>query len=465
MNTKPLIALFLVGCYDSVTPYLEDGGAPTLNLLETPCNNPINSTSCRVGVGGCQRTGITYCRDGITACTAKPGTPGIEVCGNTIDEDCDGAIDEGLGLGEPCVEGFGTCAQEGKWICVDHEVACDATPLPPTKDTICDGIDEDCDGLVDEGPPCNGINLTLYEGFEDGEMPQGWVGVPSGTHIRGANKKDEVDMNVYESPQHWVYLSKPFLIQQTEVSQEQFQAVMDYNPSLTLGQNRPVERVSWWEAVAFANTLSEHEDLIPCYTLNSCNPLETLRHACRDGDYDCTGWFQCDSIDVNQVCNGYRLPTDAEWEAATRAGTTERYWFGSDPKKVKTYEHCQTGLNEASKVGMKDANPYGLHDSLGNVREWVFDVLSLHPRSYRVPDPMVSFNPHYEGKFRVVRGGYFASQVEHCRATIRGYETPRWRGAWVGFRLARELQIIPKERDHNPKRAIRSTRLSKSGIR
>ena len=110
---------------------------------------------CEVGVGACRAAGAKICSDDrtTTVCNAVAGAPATERCGSGIDEDCDGTTDEGYPVGEPCVSGVGECRRDGIFICADNglEVECDAAPGEPEVERCGTGLDEDCDGVVDEG--------------------------------------------------------------------------------------------------------------------------------------------------------------------------------------------------------------------------------------------------------------------------------------------------------------------------
>ena len=141
------------------------------------------------------------------------------------------------------------------------------------------------------------------------------------------------------------------------VTQAQYAQVTGEWPSTARGDRLPVEGVSWWDAVRFCHALSHQEQLVPAYRLDP------------DGD----------GIDWDASADGYRLPTEAEWEHACRAGTATAYHFGDDPKDLTDYgwfvDNSELPDQEGGyrAVGQKKPNPWGLYDMHGNVAEWCTD--------------------------------------------------------------------------------------------
>ena len=195
-----------------------------------------------------------------------------------------------------------------------------------------------------------------------------------------------------------------------EVTQGQYRAVMGYNPSRFKGSDDlPVERVSWLDAVGFCNKLSEWEKRTPFYRIG--------------GTY------------VTLVGgNGYRLPTEAEWEYACRAGSTTECPFGDDTGKQG--EHAWYGgnsENETHPVGQKLPNAWGLHDMLGNVSEWCGDwygesYYASSPGSDPLGPPLASL--------RVIRWLLLDAEPRTCRSATRHHIAPGNRYNSLGFRLA-----------------------------
>ena len=212
-----------------------------------------------------------------------------------------------------------------------------------------------------------------------------FVPIPAGSFNMGSDLRWATR---FEQPVHRVTISKPFELQTTEVTQAQWKAVMGGNPSDFKGDDLPVERVSWNDVQEF---------------LRKLNQLESGK--------------------------GYRLPTEAEWEYACRAGTTgDRY---GDIDAVAWYDKNSGGGTHT--VGKKKPNAWGFYDMLGNVWEWCMDWYDDYP-SVDVTDPTGPSS----GSGRVDRGGGWYNIAQGCRAAFRSGYDPGSRGNYLGFRLARD---------------------------
>jgi formylglycine-generating enzyme required for sulfatase activity len=213
-----------------------------------------------------------------------------------------------------------------------------------------------------------------------------------------------------EQPQHPVKISRPFFLGTHEVTQGQYQAVMGANPSHFEGSDDlPVEKVSWLDAVEFCNKLSEREKRTPFYRIN-------------DAQVTTVGG------------NGYRLPTEAEWEFACRANCASLYPFGDDAGKLG--EHAWYVGNAEGKthpVGQKLPNARGLFDMLGNVWEWSGDGYDV---TYYASSPPADPPGATGGSHRVIRGGSWVLSARDCRPASRGWVAPDFRSEYLGFRLA-----------------------------
>ena len=217
-----------------------------------------------------------------------------------------------------------------------------------------------------------------------------FVLIPAGSFEMGSESGD-----ADEQPVQPVTIDKPFYVGQFEVTQAQWHAVMENDPSqFTDDPNRPVESVSWNDAQEFIAKL------------NTMEPGAT-----------------------------YRLPTEAEWEYAARAGSTAAYAFGGDAAQLDAYAwYADNAGNTTHPVGEKQPNAWGVHAMHGGVWEWVQDRYGPYP-SETVTE---SVGPP-PGNRRVIRGGSWLSPAEDCRAASRSHAHPTFRGANVGFRLVRTI--------------------------
>ncbi|MFC0623051.1 formylglycine-generating enzyme family protein [Kribbella deserti] len=194
----------------------------------------------------------------------------------------------------------------------------------------------------------------------------------------------------------WPVGLAPYELAAVPVTQAFYAELTGQRPSTATGDRLPVEGISWLDAVRFCNTLSERSGLTPAYHL--------------DGE----------SAEWNETSDGYRLPTEAEWEHACRAGTTGPRYGALD--EIAWYRgNSQERLHE---VGGKEPNAWGLYDMLGNVWEWCWDL----------------YDPVAYGNYRVLRGGGWFDEHWSCRASVRRRSHPTYRIDDVGLRLARTLR-------------------------
>lgn len=232
--------------------------------------------------------------------------------------------------------------------------------------------------------------------------------LPTGAFVMGSEKV------VDEKPPHLVRISIPFALSETEVTQAQYQAVMGENPSHFKDKpdsaERPVEQVSWFDAVRYCNKLSEREGLSTCYQIQG----------------DDVRW-------PDPRCPGYRLPTEAEWEYAARADQPFEYAGSNDLDAVAWHDGNSQG--ETHPVSQKKANGWFLRDLSGNVWEWVWD---WYADSYAGAEKLDPTGPK-QGVFRVIRGGSYVLGAVYARVVYRDGYPPSNRGQDIGFRLARSI--------------------------
>ncbi len=235
-------------------------------------------------------------------------------------------------------------------------------------------------------------------------LDMAFVLIPAGTFMMGSSS-EEIDRLVQrygedtrtyfepEIPQHQVTISQPFYLGKHEVTQGQWEVVMESNPSSFTGDpNRPVESVTWNDVQEFIGKLNEQES-----------------------------------------GRTYRLPTEAEWEYACRAGTTTAYSFGDDPSQLGEYAwYYDNSGNKTHPVGQLKLNAWGLYDMHGNVWEWVHDWYDAgYYRQSPPSDPQGSSS----GEYRVLRGGSFLYLQRYVRCAFRNWYFPQDRYDDFGFRV------------------------------
>ena len=226
------------------------------------------------------------------------------------------------------------------------------------------------------------------------------VRIPPGSFVMGS-PLTEKERNGTESPQTHVTISKEFWIGKNEVTQREYFALIGNNPSTFTGDlNRPVESLKWQEAKNYCLQLTELERV------------------------------------AGRVPTGYeyRLPTEAEWEYACRAGTTTRFSYGDDLDYAQLGNYAWFMVNSSNSthgVGQKLPNPWGLYDIHGNVWEMCLDYWSLSYSGGNVTDPKGANS----GIGRSARGGSYKYYGLDCRSAIRYTYYPDDRNSQVGFRV------------------------------
>lgn len=249
------------------------------------------------------------------------------------------------------------------------------------------------------------------------------VEVEGGTFMMGATPEQGNDAWDYEKPPHEVKLDS-YYIGKYPVTQEEWEQIMGNNPSHFKGIVRPVESISWYDAVEFCNRLSEIEGLSPAYRINK-DRIDPYNESKND---DKKWTVVCDF-----EAKGYRLPTEAEWEYAARGGKKckkTKYSGSNNLKEVGWYK--ENSSENIQNVGTRDYNELEIHDMSGNVWEWCWDW-------YGPYTSMSKTNPKgaKSGSNRVLRGGGWGSDAGYCRVAYRGYFSPEYRCGTLGFRLVR----------------------------
>ncbi len=262
----------------------------------------------------------------------------------------------------------------GVWSGCERQPSTDAPPAPSA-------------GVTNQSTPLGPVTSAQAE----------MVPIPGGRFIMG--EKEEIDATPHE------LAISPFLMDKYPVTQAQFQKIMGTNPSRWKVEQNPVEQIRWSDAVKFCNQRSELEGLKPCYDLPT--------------------WV------CNFEAEGYRLPTEAEWEYACRAGTTTAYHFGDSPTKLGDYAWYEKNSGGHPRpVGQKKPNPWGLYDMNGNVWQWCHDLYKV---DYYQESPKEDPRGPKTGETRVVRGGAFRFSEETCRPAYRYNENPGYADVCFGY--------------------------------
>ena len=295
----------------------------------------------------------------------------------------------------------------------------DAASTVRAEDGDCDGVitGDDCDdtdatiGLADvDDPDCDGVPTH----FGGGDM----IRIAAGTFDIGCTSGQVPEcINEHELPLTTVTLTQDYYMGQTEVTQGEFAAVVGYNPSVfaDCGMSCPVEGISWHEAAAFANAVSAGAGLDGCYT--------------------CTGAgaaVRCLPPSDPYACEGYRLPTEAEWEGAARCGEDLLYAGSGFIDDIAWWE--DNSGTRTHPVAEKAPNACGLYDMTGNILENVHDWFGTYPGG-AVTDPVGPLS----GVERTLRGGGYGTRATWRRVATRHSHAADWTGN-VGFRLARTVR-------------------------
>lgn len=231
------------------------------------------------------------------------------------------------------------------------------------------------------------------------DVPAGMALIPAGSFMMG----DPSGMPDARPP-HDVSLSS-FYVDTHEVTQRAYEEVMGENPARWKDPDSPVEQVRWSDAVRYCNARSIKEGLQPAYDLDT---------------------WECDFS-----ASGYRLPTEAEWEYAARAGSLTPFFYGNDPSGSDMY--CWSQANAGSRTrptGRKLPNAWGLYDVYGNVWEWCHD---MYAPDYYQSSPSKNPTGPLQGEQRVLRGGSWDTDPRQCSSTYRYHEDPGYADVCFGY--------------------------------
>jgi formylglycine-generating enzyme required for sulfatase activity len=230
------------------------------------------------------------------------------------------------------------------------------------------------------------MNQNINNTFNGSKIPM--VEIPEG----------RIELRDDRTKQKWTVELAPFLLAQFPVTQEQYFEVTNEAPATFKGNRLPVETVSWKDAITFCNLLSVKDGLKPCYSID----------------------HSTENITFDTISSGYRLPIEAEWEYACKAGTTGIRYGELDA--IAWYK--ANSDRSPHNVGLKEPNAWGLYDMLGNVWEWCSDI----------------YDESVYGSYRIIRGGGWSDEERGCMATNRRRSHPTsFKIDDLGFRIARNI--------------------------
>ena len=400
--------------------------------------------------------------------------PEPEVTFDDLDNDCDGQTDEGLT--DPDLDGDGILSDgdgsgtSGDAPCTDGVTAgcddnCPDEANADQADLDGDGVGDVCDDSYDAIAP--GFVFIPPGSFWMGSPEEG-VDCPDGYPGGGCSgdgtgtMTGELERHADEGL-HYVTLTNGYEMQATEVTQGQWGSMFDgWNPSSAQGCGGacPVEQVSWIDALVYLNGLSQAAGLAPCYLFAGVvceqggDPADgTDAGFCMDATH---AGIDAATVSLNGVatpyeCEGYRLPTEAEWEHAYRAGSVTALYAsdgndgeltvtacGLDSNLDQIGVYCGNDPGEPGDVGGKEPNAWGALDMAGNVWEWCWDIKTTYGEG-TVVSPVVDPAPFAAGDELARRGGAWDDPTDDTRAASRARSAPGHREGNLGFRPARTL--------------------------
>jgi len=355
-----------------------------------------------------------------------------EICNDGIDNNCDSLVD---------------CADNNCLVLPECELADDDDTSGDDDDTSGDdddsavgddddsaGDDDDSAGDDDDSAGDDDDSAGDDDDSADSALtniaPQGitMIALTGGTFDMGCTAGQSLCGND-ESPAHSVTLTNDFWMSETEVTQGQWQALMGNNPSFfdACATDCPVETVNWWEVLSFANAVSSAEGLSECYTMSGCTNTP-------GNDMECSSVIITSTSGSVYDCTGYRLPTEAEWEYAARAGTDLLYAGSNTVGDVAWY--YSNGGDTTHSVASMQHNGWGLYDMSGNVWEWVWD---WYDSGYYSSSPSADPEGPISGPYRIYRGGGYSDVADYTRVAKRLINDPGIPYPDVGIRLVRTV--------------------------
>jgi len=283
---------------------------------------------------------------------------------------------------------------------------------------------------------CNASLTPFSYGLTGPSTDITMISIPAGSFVMGSlAEEDDKDGWSLAKPQRTVNISA-FQMSETEVTQRQWENIMDWNESWFRDDDHPVEFVTWFDCVYFCNQLSEALGYTKCYTMTN------------------VAYYRVHIEWADVICDwdadGYRLPTEAEWEYACRAGTTTQYYWGDSSDESIMKQYCWYSNNTydgrwthphadewgTQPVGRRISNAFGLYDMSGNVSEQCWD---WSDSDYYESRPDLDSDPTgpSSGYYRASRGGCWASGVWGCRSATRGISLQEFGEFHLGFRIVR----------------------------
>ncbi|MBR0031129.1 MAG: SUMF1/EgtB/PvdO family nonheme iron enzyme [Treponema sp.] len=253
------------------------------------------------------------------------------------------------------------------------------------------------------------------------------VPIPRGSFTMGS-----MNATPNQKPAHKVNVLG-FIMGATEVTQELYEYVMETNPSLHKGKKKPVQNVSWFDAIYFCNKLSVIAGLTPCYAVDGVSDVEKWGY--KPGSVEPIDGF----VSCNFRADGFRLPTEAEWEyVASGCGKDDFLYSGSaDLSEVAWYGNGKSF--QAMSVATKKPNSAGIYDMSGNVAEWVWDWFSKYKANEQTNTKGAD-----TGVARIYRGGAYLSLSGACVITHRISKAPQKKDLFLGFRIVQSSEEAQK---------------------